>query len=174
MTGLERTVRTGNRMGLRADSILSTALLSELVRPGRSLWLVSGWISDVEVLDNTQGAFDAMLGDDPPTICRLSRMLGLIADAGAHVHVVTRPDPHNEAFTDRLRTTVGDWRSLHIVFDPKVHEKTLCGRHWMLSGSMNFTISGLGDNEESVTYRVDDPGVAQAHLDFAERWKEHA
>jgi hypothetical protein len=39
---------------------------------------------------------------------------------------------------------------------------------------MNFTVSGLGDNEESVTYRVDDSGVAQAHLDFAERWKGHA
>jgi hypothetical protein len=33
MSELSRTVRTGMRMGLRADTILSTALLSELVLP---------------------------------------------------------------------------------------------------------------------------------------------
>ncbi len=35
---------------------------------------------------------------------------------------------------------------------------------------MNFTVSGLGSNEESVTYKVDSRDVAQAQLDFAERW----
>ncbi|WP_318272094.1 phospholipase D-like domain-containing protein DpdK [Microbispora triticiradicis] len=174
MTRLERTVRTGNRMGLRADSILSTALLAELIHPGPKLWLVSGWITDVEVLDNRHGTLDGLLGDDPPAMCQLSDLLNLIAAAGAQLHVVTRPDQHNHAFVNRLRAAVADKRHLYITFDPKVHEKTLCGRNWMLTGSMNFTISGLGDNEESVTYRVDDPAVAQAQLDFAERWKEQA
>ncbi|WP_433144075.1 phospholipase D-like domain-containing protein DpdK [Actinomadura nitritigenes] len=171
MTDRERTLRTGSRMGLRADSILGTALLSELVHPGPVFWLVSSWITDVDVLDNGHGAFDALLGDDPPTTCRLSQILGLISSAGADVHVVTRPTPHNQTFIDRLRATVRSQR-LRLTLDPKVHEKTLCGRDWMLSGSMNFTISGLGDNEESVTYRVGDPAVAQARLDFAARWKD--
>ena len=59
---------------------------------------------------------------------------------------------------------------MHVVLDPSVHEKTVCGRNWILSGSMNFTVSGLGSNEESVTYKVDSRDVAQAQLDFAERW----
>jgi PLD-like domain len=169
---LGRTVRTGVRLGLRADSILSAALLSELVFPGDSLWVVSGWITDVEVLDNTQGAFDMVLGDSPPTMCRLSQMLALIAGAGAHLHVVTRPGKHNEAFVRRLRAAVTDERRLGIILDPSVHEKTICGREWLFSGSMNFTVSGLGSNEESVTYRVSSREASQAQLDFAERWKE--
>ncbi|MGA4792242.1 phospholipase D-like domain-containing protein DpdK [Nocardia sp. AB354] len=175
MTGLTRTVRTGNRMRLRADSMLSTALLVELAHPGDSVWLVSGWITDIEVIDNTQGAFDTLLGDNPPAVCRLSQILSLIADAGARIHVVTRDNAHNRIFAAHLERALTDpERQLDLHFDDKIHEKTLCGRNWMLTGSMNFTISGLGDNEESVTYKIDDPEIAQAHLDFTERWKEPA
>lgn len=170
MSELERTLRTGARMRLRADSMLTAALLSELVSPGDAVWVVSGWLTDVEVLDNTLGSFDAFLGESPPTTGRLSEMLALIAEAGAHVHVVTRPGPHNEVFVERLRSAIQDEQRLHVVLDPSVHEKTVCGRNWILSGSMNFTVSGLGSNEESVTYKVDGRDVAQAHLDFAERW----
>jgi hypothetical protein len=159
-------------MGLRAESILSAALLAELVFPGDSLWVVSSWITDVEVLDNSQGRFDSVLGDNPPTACPLSQMLALIAAAGGRLHVVTRPGRHNEIFVQRLRAVVADSRRLHVVLDPAVHEKTICGRDWLFSGSMNFTLSGLGSNEESVTYRVSGTEASQAQLDFAERWKE--
>ena len=172
MTELSRTMRTGARMGLRADSILSAALLSELIFPGSSLWVVSGWITDVDVLDNAQGAYDAVLGDSPAAGCRLSQMLALIAAAGARVQVVTRPGGHNEIFVRRLRAATTDSKRLHIVLDPAVHEKTICGREWIFSGSMNFTVSGLGSNEEAVTYRVSSREAAQAQLDFAERWKD--
>lgn len=172
MTELSRTVRTGMRMGLRAETMLSAALLSELVFPGDSLWVVSGWITDVEVLDNTQGSFDWVLGDSPPATCRLSQILALIAAAGARIHVVTRPTAHNEIFLRRLSAAVSDSRDLRVVLDPAVHEKTICGREWLFTGSMNFTLTGLGSNEESVTYRVSSREAAQAQLDFAERWKE--
>jgi len=161
-------------LGLRAEAILAAALLSELVLPGDSLWVVSSWITDVEVLDNSQGAFDSVLGDNPPAVCLLSQMLALIAAAGARLHVVTRPGTHNEIFVRRLRAAVANSRRLHVVLDPAVHEKTICGRDWLFSGSMNFTLSGLGTNEESVTYRVSGPEASQAQLDFSERWKESA
>lgn len=172
MSELSRTVRTGMRMGLRADTILSAALLSELVFPGDSLWVVSGWITDVEVLDNTLGSFDWVLGENPPSVCRLSQMLALIATAGARVHIVTRPAAHNEIFLRQIRAAVTDSQRLRVILDPAVHEKTICGREWLFTGSMNFTLSGLGSNEESVTYRVSSREAAQAQLDFAERWKE--
>lgn len=158
-------------MSLRGDSILRTALLAELVDPGGALWLVSGWITNVEVLDNTQGAFDALLGDNPPSICRLSDLLVRLVGSGTDVYIVTRPDSHNRVFTERVRAALPDSSKIHIIFDAKVHEKTICGRDWMITGSMNFTVSGFGDNEESITYHMDDPDVAQAHLDFAEKWK---
>jgi len=99
-------------------------------------------------------------------------MLALIAAAGARLHVVTRPGGHNEIFVRRLRAAITDSKRLHIVLDPAVHEKTICGREWIFSGSMNFTVSGLGSNEEAVTYRVSSREASQAQLDFAERWKD--
>ncbi|GIH72018.1 phospholipase D-like domain-containing protein DpdK [Sphaerimonospora thailandensis] len=169
---LERTVRTGNNLGLRVDDIVGTALIGELLDPGKVLWVVSGWISDVKVLDNSQGAFDSILGDDPPSVCRLSHMLALIAAAGAKICVATRHNPHNTVFIEHLNEVIRDKERLRIIRDPNMHEKTLCGNGWIMTGSMNFTISGMGDSEESVTYRTSDPSVAQAHIDFRARWKE--
>lgn len=171
MNQLERTVRTGAGTGLRANSLLAAVLMAEIISPGDDLWVISGWISDVEVIDNSQCAFDAVLGDTPSTNCRLSQALTLIAAAGARINVVTRPGPHNEAFVGRLRSMIRDERRLHVVLDPDIHEKTICGRDWMLTGSMNFTVNGLGSSKEQVTYTVDGRGVAQAHLDFAQQWK---
>ncbi|MCK9871173.1 phospholipase D family protein [Nocardiopsis dassonvillei] len=171
MNQLERTIRTGAGTGLHADSLLAAVLMAEIISPGDDLWVISGWISDVEVIDNSQCAFDAILSDLPSMNCRLSQALTLVAAAGARINVVTRPGPHNEAFVRRLRSMIPDEQRLHVVLDPEVHEKTICGRDWMLTGSMNFTANGLGNSKEQVTYTVDSRGVAQAHLDFAQQWK---
>ena len=170
MSALERTVRTGPKLRLSADTILADALLSELVHPGPVLWVVSAWISNVEVLDNTQGAFDDLLGDGGIARYRLAEILARIAHAGGTVSVVTRPTPHNQFFVDQLWASAGTNTGLSVTFDPVEHEKTVCGRDWMLTGSMNFTVSGIGVNEEYVRYVVDDAEVAQARLDFEARW----
>ncbi|WP_206057677.1 MULTISPECIES: phospholipase D-like domain-containing protein DpdK [Nocardiopsis] len=167
-------MRTGTRTGLRADSLLAAALIAEILSPGEDLWVISGWISDVEVIDNSRGTFDSVLGELPSTRCRLSQALALIAAAGARVNLVTRPGAHNEAFVARMRSLVRDEWKLHVKLDPDIHEKTICGRDWMLTGSMNFTVNGLGSSKEQVTYTVDGRGVAQAHLDFAQQWRRPA
>ncbi|TDC79155.1 phospholipase D-like domain-containing protein DpdK [Streptomyces hainanensis] len=171
---LERTVRTGAGTGLRADTLLASALLAELVAPGPDLWVVSAWISDVEILDNSYAGFSAILDERVGTTCRLSEMLGMIANAGSRLHIVTRPGAHNEAFVSRVRAAMRDPRPLHVEFDAEVHEKTMCGRDWILSGSMNFTVNGLGSSKEQVTYTVGGGKAAQAHLDFSEQWGTRA
>jgi hypothetical protein len=170
MSALERTVRTGPRLRLSADRILADALLSEVVDPGPVVWVVSAWISNVEVLDNTHGAFDDLLGDGGIAQYRLADVLARIARAGSPVRIVTRPTPHNHLFLDQLQVAAGANSAISVVLDPVEHEKTVCGRDWMLSGSMNFTVSGIGVNEEYVRYVVDDAEIAQARLDFAARW----
>ncbi|MFI9811652.1 phospholipase D-like domain-containing protein DpdK [Saccharothrix variisporea] len=170
MRGLERTVRTGPKLRLSADTILADALLSELVAPGPVLWVVSAWISNVEVIDNTQGSFDDILGDDHMTHYRLVDVLAKLARSGTPVRVVTRPTTHNQLFVDQMKAIASDDADLAVVFDPVEHEKTVCGRDWMISGSMNFTASGIGANEESVRYVVDNVEVAQARIDFVARW----
>lgn len=172
MRSLERTVRTGTNLGLKADDIVGTALVSELLDPGKTLWVVSGWISDVKVLDNSHGAYDSILGEDPPSTCRLSHMLALVADAGVKICVATRPNPHNTIFLDHLLQEIRGESRLRVIRDPNMHEKTLCGNDWIMTGSMNFTKNGMADSEESMIYRTSDPSVAQAHIDFRARWRD--
>ncbi|MGW1669132.1 phospholipase D-like domain-containing protein DpdK [Streptomyces sp. NPDC002324] len=169
MSVLERTVRIGARTGLRVDSMLSAALIAETVNPSSELWLVSPWITDVQVLDNSHGAYDSFFGDVPPLGWRLSEALTRIASPEARVHVVTRPAPHNAAFLQHLESAP-ERDYIRIVQSPDVHEKTLCGEDWILTGSMNYTIRGMAVNDESVTYKVGGPDAGQARLDLRQRW----
>lgn len=169
MSTFERTVRTSARTGVRVDSMISAALLAELLCASDELWLVSPWITDVQVLDNSHGAYDALFGGVPPHGCRLSEALARIAAAGAKLHVITRPDPHNDDFLRRLLAATAQ-NSVQVVRDVDIHEKTLCGEDWILSGSMNFTVRGMSKNDESVTYKVGGPDAAQARLDLSQRW----
>lgn len=169
MSVLERTVRIGAGTGLRIDAMLSSALIAEVVNPSNEIWLVSPWITDIQVLDNSQGAYDSFFGDVPPLGWRLSEALIQIASRGIRVHVVTRPDPHNAPFIRRLESST-ERDFIHIVLNPEVHEKTLCGDEWILTGSMNYTVRGMAVNDESVTYKVGGPEASQARLDLRQRW----
>jgi phosphatidylserine/phosphatidylglycerophosphate/cardiolipin synthase-like enzyme len=169
-----RNVRPSKAMGLTVDSIVRAALLSELVSPiareARSLWLVSGWVTDVPVIDNVDGAYDALLGDEFPPVCRLSHVLGAIHRRGTGVHLVTQPMARHEAFADSVRRAAGDGPMPQVVFGEVAHEKTMCTNTWLIEGSMNFTYSGLGVNDESVNYTTDQAKIGKAFIDFNTRW----
>jgi phosphatidylserine/phosphatidylglycerophosphate/cardiolipin synthase-like enzyme len=164
VTPKERTVRSSGVTGVRVDPIITAVLLGELFAPNDELWLVSPWISDVPVLDNTQGALDAIIADAVARDYSLSETLVMIAAAGASLTVVTRPDEHNAPFVEAVRAAA------RIVEHPDVHEKTFCGSTWLLTGSMNFTLRGLQLNDEAMSYRLDAAEAALARVDFRRRW----
>ncbi|MFD7790640.1 phospholipase D-like domain-containing protein DpdK [Streptomyces sp. NPDC059759] len=167
-----RTLRTNARSALRADSLIRTALLAQLATGGGEVWLVSAWISDVELVDNCDGSFDYLLGEDPPERSRLSDLLLMLARAGTRVRVVTRTAAANEAFVQRLRTGTDATLDLRIVEDNDVHEKCLAGPGWIFQGSMNFTRNGLARNKEQITYAVDERSAAQALVEFQHEWEQ--
>lgn len=169
---MPRTLRTNARSALRADSLIRTALLAQLAAGQGEVWLVSAWISDVELVDNSDGAFDYLLGDDPPERCRLSDLLLLLARAGTKLRVVTRPSMANEAFVQRLRSGVDATCDLRVIEDDSVHEKCLVGPGWIFQGSMNFTRNGLARNKEQITYAVDERAAAQALVEFQHEWEQ--
>lgn len=169
MNTTPRTIRIGDGTGIRIRPLLRSVLLAELLAPSPQLWLVSPWITDVDVIDNNSGEFDAAFGDDSVTVCRLSDALGRICTSGADLHVVARPDRHNDRFIDRLATHAPSDR-LTISLAPEIHEKTFCGKDWMLTGSMNFTVRGMVFNDEAVTYSVGGAQPGQARLDLERRW----
>jgi phosphatidylserine/phosphatidylglycerophosphate/cardiolipin synthase-like enzyme len=51
-----------------------------------------------------------------------------------------------------------------------LHTKGLVGDDYFLSGSMNFTESGIRLNEESIRLELDPEAVAQARLDFRQTY----
>ncbi|WP_280364309.1 phospholipase D-like domain-containing protein DpdK [Nocardia wallacei] len=165
----EREMRTSLVTGVKIDTLLATVLVSELLTPSEELWLVSPWISDVDVIDNTGGAFDSVFADPSNKIYSLSEVLGTLTWAGVRLGVVTRPDRHNETFLGRL-DRCADPGNTRVIHEEKVHEKTFCGTDWQLTGSMNFTYRGMNVNDELVKYRVDSRVAATTRVEFAHRF----
>lgn len=168
MTGV-RHIRTRPRNGLAITDVLATALLSEMCSPGAELWLVSGWVTDVTVIGNSSGQFDAILGPESRASMTLSNALGELARRGTHLHVAVREDPHNRTFVERL-SRVAAPGTLSLYSSPDLHEKILVGWNWVLKGSMNFTWNGTHRNEESMTFEASLKEAARQRLELRTRW----
>ena len=164
-----RTVRTRPRNGLAIRDVLAAALLSELCSPSDEFWLVSGWVSDVAVIDNATRQFEAVLGPDPRSNMTLSEVLAELTRRGAQVHVAVRKVAHNDAFVDRLKRT-SSTDALHLYSSEDLHEKLIVGGDWLLTGSMNFTWNGTQVNEESMELQLDQAEAARHRLELRTRW----
>lgn len=165
----ERQVRTSGMTGVRIDGILSTVLVSELMTPSGSMWLVSPWIADLDAVDNTSGAYDTVLADPSSRMYGLAEVLGRLTYLGTGLSVVTRPDTYNDTFIDRLTHQAARER-LRVVREEDVHEKTFCGDHWLMTGSMNFTFRGMTINDELISYHASTAVAATAQVEFVQRF----
>lgn len=152
--------------------VLQAIFIAELMLPSKPLWITSGWISDIELVDNTAHAFACLQPDWPPAPIRLSSLIEAIVLRGGEVRLIVRQIDHNDAFLGRIADVrrrhgpaVG-WRT-----DPSFHAKGLLGDGFLLEGSMNFTRSGLTVSGERVTYRTDLEGIAQRRLELEEMWE---
>ncbi|WP_045820824.1 phospholipase D-like domain-containing protein DpdK [Williamsia herbipolensis] len=164
-----RTVRTKPRNGLAIRDVLAAALLSELCSPCDEFWLVTGWVSDVVVIDNETRQFDAVLGNNPSSNMTLSEVLGELTRRGTEIHVAVRRVDHNEAFVERLsRSSIPNL--LHLHSGEHLHEKLMVGGDWLLTGSMNFTWNGTRVNEESMELQLDQAEAARHRLELRTRW----
>lgn len=157
-----------------AAELLAGLFSAELCCPSRCLWLVSPWISDVELLDNSAGSFGELtrFGKRP---VRLAELLVALASAGTRIVVGTTADDHNTRFLERLRLLAEDMRVSHHVstsidVSNNLHTKALTGDDFALAGSMNITFNGIQVREELVDLRTDDAYVAQARMDAFDRF----
>lgn len=157
-----------------AADLLAGIFSAEFVAPSKCLWLVSPWISDVELIDNSAGGYDA-LGRFGKRRIRLVEILVALACRGTHVVVGTTTDAHNARFRQRLQTTAEDQRvydKFTISIDPSenLHTKALTGDDYTLAGSMNITFNGIQVREELIDLRTDESFVAQARMDAYDRF----
>src|SRR4051794_25409881 len=78
--------------------LLQAVFVGELLAPSICIWLVSPWVSDIPIIDNRAGAFDALDSTWGPRQVRLLEILQRCLAVGTAVVVATRPVPHNRPF----------------------------------------------------------------------------
>lgn len=157
------------------ESLLQSIFAAELVYPSEEIWLVSPWVSDVPLLDNRAGSFSGV----EPTWGRrpisFVETLTAVMRRGTRLVVATRPDDHNKRFVHRLQNAVraagmSDRLLVHMDDQSSLHEKGLLGQDYYVSGSMNFTESGIRIHDEAVKYDLDPAIVAQARVNFRQTY----
>ncbi|MET3962802.1 phosphatidylserine/phosphatidylglycerophosphate/cardiolipin synthase-like enzyme [Marmoricola sp. OAE513] len=172
---MNRVIRKSqNASASEAADLLAGLFAAEIAAPGKCLWLVSPWISDVELIDNSAGTFSALSRFGKRRV-RLTEVLVSLASRGCHVVVGTTTDPHNTRFVERLTQLGDDLRvsdRITITIDPSehLHTKAITGDDFALSGSMNITYNGIEVREEMVQLRLDQKFVAQAKMDAFDRF----
>lgn len=157
-----------------AHDLLSSLFAAELALPSRCLWLVSPWITDVDILDNTAGTYPDLNRFGRRHI-RLAEVLVALASARATVVIGTTSDNHNASFVHRIRSLARDFGvtdriSIKIDATRRLHSKALTGDDYAVSGSMNITYNGINVREEQIELRTDDEYVSRARMDAYDRF----
>lgn len=158
---LQRAVNARNAV----RELLQMVFAAELISPSHSLWLVSPWIRDIPVLDNTTGSFLSLCPDFPLSEIRLSLVLRQLLARGVQVVIATRPDPENAQVYDSLRG-IGADDSLIFQEHAELHAKGIVGDAFSLIGSMNLTYNGIDRLTEMLIFETDRAKVEQLRLSF--------
>jgi len=140
-----------------------------MIAPSRCLWIVSPWISDIPLIDNSAKTFHYLNASWARGKIRFSQVLEALADLGTTIHVATRPLPHNDGFVERL-SGGANAKNVRIHLAEELHEKGIVGDTFYLGGSMNITYNGITINEEAVVYETNSEVVAERHIIFKDRW----
>jgi hypothetical protein len=163
---------TGPTQGRAIRDLLQSLLVTETLAPSDPLWLLSGWITDIAVVDNRAGRFADIDPEWPLGPVRLSAVLRSIVIRGGSVAIVLRDVDHNRPFLDRLRSVQRSHPGrLKIALAAEFHEKGMVGTDYDLSGSMNFTHRGVEVNDEHVILRTDRAVVAARRLTLDAHWR---
>ena len=168
-------VKAKGRASLEVADALSNLFLAELLDPGEQMYLVSAWVSDIPIIDNSAGTFDAVEPAWEMRWLTLVEVLVALMERGTVVHVKTNEDPHNTAFTERLIARASQSSveaQLRMRADPDTHSKGLVGKTFALRGSMNLTYNGLREREETIEIDVSSESVATFRLEFADDWRD--
>jgi phosphatidylserine/phosphatidylglycerophosphate/cardiolipin synthase-like enzyme len=151
--------------------LLQTVFAAELIAPSSSLWIVSPWISDIAILDNSTNAFSTLAGDWARSRVPLSIVLGHLLRRGTTIRIAARPIEHNDAFFAALLQQAGDGGArLRVEKTDTLHEKGILGDGFYLSGSMNITHNGISFNDEVLHFFTNPETVAANRHLFFQWW----
>ena len=151
--------------------LLQIIFAAELLRPSRCLWIVSPWLRDIPVIDNTTGEFLSLCPGLPRSEVRMSRVLRTLIERGTQVVIATRPEEGNSQLPDALLGAAEDTAGAIIRHERKtLHAKGIVGDRFALSGSMNLTYNGLECLTEMLMLQTDAGDVEQLRVQFADEY----
>ena len=170
-------IRSSSTSNAEIRELLQGIFAAELLCPSKQLWLVSPWLSDIELLDNRSGAFASLDPQWGARQIRLVEILGRLLALGTEVVIATRPDAHNESFLRKLEdiaNAAGNRSRLSIHRLPTLHTKGVLGDDFYISGSMNITFNGVEVLEESLLFTTEAEPVANAKIAFLDGYGGNA
>jgi len=151
---------------------LSSLLTLELFSPGKELYLISPWLSNVPLIDNCHGQFRAIAGEYNKPTLHLADILCLLAERGTEVRVLYLPPAKD--MTSIFLHGIHNVERIEYRGLRHLHEKGLITSHFYLCGSMNFTYSGINLNQESVVLTTDEVAVWHALQEARVLWEGNA
>lgn len=151
------------------NDLLQTLLVTELLDPSSELLVLSPWISDIVIIDNSAGQFKSILPGMPARPIRFTEVLVELARRGSRVRIIMRDDDKNTAVRTRIRDLQAAGSHPEILIRHNFHDKGLLSDRFHVHGSMNFTFYGQAVNEEGVTVTSDPDAIARARLDYQGR-----
>lgn len=159
------------RNGVR--EVLHSIFAAELLSPSRCLWIVSAWLRDIPVLDNTTGSFHEIAPTLPLGEVRLSRVLAELLARRTRVVIATRPDDRlNRQVKETLSNLVSatDADGLDFQEHGSLHAKGIVGDRYSLTGSMNLTFNGIDNLTEMLVFQSDRREVDALRLIFRKEY----
>jgi hypothetical protein len=166
-----RIFKTATTSQNEIRELLQFIFVGELLDPGKEIWLVTPWISNVPVLDNRSGLFNMLEPSWGSRQIRINEILVRLLSLGSNIIIVTRPDDHCRQCIARLKEQAEDFgveKGLHIIWKKELHIKGFLTDTNLITGSMNLTNNGLDILDEQVTFDTDRQDIALARLKFNE------
>jgi hypothetical protein len=171
---MRRIFKSASATPTIVKELIQIIFASELLSPSEEkIWLVSPWISNVEIFDNRSGNFSDINPDWGRTAIRLQDVIIEILKRNGNIALVS--DAYEDEHNDKFFSVLQDKAQQNLVSDqitiikPKnLHTKGFLFQHGFLSGSMNLTYNGLEIKDEQIMYDRDPEGRAQARVAFEE------
>lgn len=152
------------------NDLLQTLLVTELLDPSDELLVLSPWISDIPVIDNSAGQFKTILPAMPARPIRFTEVLAELARRGTKVRIMIRDDEKNTVVRSLINDLPTSGPRPQVLVRDNLHDKGLLSNRFHVHGSMNFTYFGQTVNEEGVTVTSDPDAIARARLDYQGRY----
>jgi hypothetical protein len=152
------------------QELITMMMVAELVDPGPAgVWIVSPWITDVPLIDNRAGSYNAINPEWGRRVIRLADLAAQLMAGGTSVRIVTRPDNRNQTFLRRLEEIACSAGTMSLLLTARrdtLHTKGILTRRGLMLGSMNLTYNGLVLLDEVIEYDTDPRALADARLAF--------